>query len=65
MKFVCFGAFCFVFYLSEISSEMVLVLVAQELNVALDKEDCYCKFFKLDCSEKKITIEDSERLFEW
>lgn len=53
------------FNLSGISSEMVLVLVTKELNVALDKEDCYCKVFKLDCSEKKITIEDSERLFGW
>lgn len=42
------------FNLSGISSEMVLVLVTQELNVALPKENCYCKVFKLDCSEKKI-----------
>lgn len=26
-----------------ISSEMALVLVTEELNVAWDKEDCYCK----------------------
>lgn len=32
---------------------MVLVLVTQELNALLDKEKCYCKVFKLDCSEKK------------
>jgi len=44
---------------------MVLVLVTQELNVALDKGDCYCKVPKLGCFKKKITIEDSERLFGW
>lgn len=32
---------------------MVLVLVTQELNASLGKENCYCKVFKLDCSEKK------------
>lgn len=44
---------------------MVLVLVTQELNASLGKENCYCKVFKLDCSEKKMTIEESERLFGW